>query len=197
MMIDEELFLTFSKVISECSSLEECKRFANSLSYNKFKSKHWLVENIAKNHSPKNTLILGSWYQMFIPYYLGGEYTFVDTDSSVCHLNKVIQDQLYPDLKITQMSIDAKDYLSIIPNNKYDLIINTSCEHMDFDMEELVCEGPLYALQSNDYFEIEEHINCKKSLKEFKLSTGLNNILYSGEMKMEKYTRYMVIGYLK
>jgi hypothetical protein len=49
-------------------------------------------------------------------------------------------------------------------------------------------------LQSNNYLKGNGHINCVHSEEEFVKQTGLSNIIYSGELKMSMYTRYMVIG---
>ena len=82
--------------------------------------------------------------------------------------------------------------------DKPNTIINTSCEHIEnfTDWFNLIPAGKLVALQSNDYFEINDHINCVNSLDEFKQQTPLSNIIYEGELKLEKYTRYMIIGYI-
>ena len=76
--------------------------------------------------------------------------------------------------------------------------INTSCEHIEnfTDWFKLLLPGKLVALQSNNYFEIEDHVNCVNSLDEFKQQALLSNIIYEGELELEKYTRYMLIGYV-
>ncbi|MBF83636.1 MAG: hypothetical protein CL489_04085 [Acidobacteria bacterium] len=76
-------------------------------------------------------------------------------------------------------------------------IINTSCEHIkNFDdWFNLIPADKLVALQSNDYFEIQDHVNCVNSLDEFKQQAPLSNIIYEGKLELEKYTRYMIIGY--
>tara|TARA_B100000959_G_scaffold114569_1_gene120780 strand:- start:6157 stop:7731 length:1575 start_codon:yes stop_codon:yes gene_type:complete len=82
--------------------------------------------------------------------------------------------------------------------DKPNTIINTSCEHIEnfTDWFNLIPAGKLVALQSNNYFEIQDHVNCVNSLDEFKQQTPLSNIIYEGELKLEKYTRYMIIGYI-
>ena len=50
-------------------------------------------------------------------------------------------------------------------------------------------------LQSNNYFEIDEHVNCSESLDAFAKQTPMSQVLYQGELELEKYTRYMRIGY--
>ena len=50
------------------------------------------------------------------------------------------------------------------------------------------------ALQSNDYFDIEGHVNCVKSAAELAEQYKVKEIHYQGSMTFDKYTRYMVIG---
>ena len=76
-------------------------------------------------------------------------------------------------------------------------IINTSCEHIkNFDSwYTKIPQGILCILQTNDYFEIEDHINCSKSLDNFAEATPMSNVLFEGELPLEKYNRFMRIGY--
>lgn len=81
-----------------------------------------------------------------------------------------------------------------------DVIINTSCEHITQDQYDLWLSGmphdSLIVLQSNNY-EIPEHIRIANDLEEFKLQSGLDNILYAGELKLPLYNRFMIIGTAK
>jgi hypothetical protein len=78
-----------------------------------------------------------------------------------------------------------------------DVVINTSCEHITQDQYDLWLSGmphnTLFVLQSNNY-EIPEHIRTAKNLDEFKKQSGLENILYAGELNLPKYCRFMIIG---
>ena len=78
-----------------------------------------------------------------------------------------------------------------------DTIINTSCEHIENFSEwyTKIPRGKIVILQSNNYFEVEEHVNCVNSIEEFKTQSPMQNILYSGELELDKYTRFMLIGY--
>ena len=49
-------------------------------------------------------------------------------------------------------------------------------------------------LQSNDYKELPEHINCVNDVNHFKLIAPMTNYLYTGDLPLGKYTRYMLIG---
>lgn len=82
-------------------------------------------------------------------------------------------------------------------NDSPDTIINTSCEHIEnfLDWYNLIPDGKLVILQSNDYFEVEEHLNCSKNLAEFSSSCPMKQTLFEGELFLPKYTRFMKIGY--
>ena len=78
-----------------------------------------------------------------------------------------------------------------------DTIINTSCEHIP-NFEEWyakIPDGKLVVLQSNNYYEVEEHVNCVKDIKEFGNMARMTGPLYAGELELPKYKRFMIIGY--
>jgi len=78
-----------------------------------------------------------------------------------------------------------------------DTIINTSCEHIE-NFAEWYAKIPintLVVLQSNNYYEVEEHVNCVKNIKEFGNMAPMTGPLYAGELELPKYKRFMLIGY--
>jgi len=91
---------------------------------------------------------------------------------------------------------DIADYKEHHLKN-YDVLICTSCEHIDDLLINSFLskkrKDSLVVLQSNNFIGIEDHINCKKSLKDFKNSINLN-VQYEGTKSFEKYDRYMIIG---
>ena len=82
-------------------------------------------------------------------------------------------------------------------DEKINMVINTSCEHIEkfTDWFKFIPKDKLVALQTNNYFELQEHVNCVKDINEFKQQAPLSNIIYEGELELEKYTRFMLIGY--
>ena len=78
-----------------------------------------------------------------------------------------------------------------------DTIINTSCEHIPNFKEwySKIPDGKLVVLQSNNYYEVEEHVNCVKDIKEFSTMAPIKDLLYNGELELPKYKRFMLIGY--
>ena len=79
-----------------------------------------------------------------------------------------------------------------------DIIVNTSCEHITQDQYELWLAGlphsSLLVLQSNNY-NIPEHVRTAIDLEEFKTQCNID-ILWSGELVLPLYTRWMIIGTL-
>jgi hypothetical protein len=79
------------------------------------------------------------------------------------------------------------------------LIINTSSEHME-DIVKMkkyyknYPEYPILAVQSNNYFKLEEHINCVNDEEELVRKNSIKNIFYVGKNKLPLYNRFMVIG---
>jgi hypothetical protein len=78
-----------------------------------------------------------------------------------------------------------------------DTIINTSCEHIENFKQwyDKIPDGKLLILQANDFLEVEEHSNCYESISEFGIATPMSVVLFEGELQLEKYKRFMRIGY--
>lgn len=76
-------------------------------------------------------------------------------------------------------------------------IINTSTEHIENfqDWYNKIIPGQLVVLQNNNYFEIDEHVNCSETLEEFSKKVPMSNVLYEGELDLIQYKRFMKIGY--
>ena len=54
-------------------------------------------------------------------------------------------------------------------------------------------EGAKIILQSNNYSELEEHVNCSETLDEFVKKSKLN-VEVAKELELTKYKRFMIIG---
>lgn len=74
------------------------------------------------------------------------------------------------------------------------LVINTSCEHMDETWFERLPLDTLVCLQTNDYFSNSQHINCVKNVKEAKKKYPMRTVYYEGELDTKLYNRFMLIG---
>ena len=175
----------------------------NSVNKNQFQSKQWLVDEIKPflSDTLENIYIAGAWYgilgimlrQIIDPT---SKITMCDTDPecekiglSLCG-HEIYKHNYFK----TDDTVD--NYLNTFDN--FDVLINTSCEHMPKEDVRLMIglkkKNTLVCLQSNDYHEIDSHINTSNSLEEFLEYINLDEILYSGINKTDKYDRYMVIG---
>ena len=180
---------------------------ANSINDNQVKNKQWLVSHVVSyiNNTLSNqkevplkfklkdtpsVLVLAGWYG------LGG---WLLTEQIPCHVTVVDKDPecakigkaLYPNLLHKTADLNNFDVLG------YDIIICTSCEHITDDEINSVLskkdKSTVVFLQSNNYNEIKDHINCKKSVDDFANSLTLSSYK-KYTLTLDKYERFMVIG---
>ena len=185
---------TILKVIGEVGSIKQVKSIINSINDNQEQSKNWLVEKSIEYFTffdkPKICIaagLYGSLADILKAHIDKGVLSF-DKDSQC----KAIGQKLYKDVTFATAEIEYFNFRS------YDIVICTSCEHLKQkvvdDMLEKIKKGALAILQSNNYFEVEDHINCHNSVEEFKKTLKLEKILYKGTLKLENCDRYMVVG---
>jgi hypothetical protein len=187
------------------------------LSQGQIKSKKWLVDELVKLDLELGTVFLcAGWYATLAtmlfesPIKIDKIRSF-DIDPSCVSIaevfNKpwVLQDWKFKSCtnNILDINYDFYTYnvarsngtlceLSDNPNT----IINTSCEHIEnFDeWYNLIPKNKIVILQTNNYVEIEDHVNCSTNLEEFRIQSPMSTILFEGELVLDKYTRYMRIG---
>lgn len=169
--------------------------FVESFRPNQIKCKKWLVEEICNfKMSWNRVLVLGSWnsvllYELFSVYGDVMWFDFVDTDQDA-HDDRNIYFELNNMQKnYNSINMDATEFSD---HQSYDLIINTSCEHMA-DIPAVY--GPTYALQSNNYTSVADHVNCVSSSEQLADQCNITRKLFSGKLDIGPYERYMVIGY--
>ena len=182
------------QVIDSVTSDKQVKSIINSLNDNQEKSKNWLIEKSKEYFTffdnPKVCIAAG-WYGSLadkLKTYLDDGVITFDKDPQC----QVIGKKLYKDVTFATAEIESFNF------GTYDIVICTSCEHLEQkvidDMLEKVRKGALVILQSNNYFAIEDHINCHNSVKEFNQTLHLEKIMYNGTLPLGKFDRYMVIG---
>ena len=172
----------------------------DSYSPNQFKSKERLIDLIKNlNMEFQDIVILGCWYgSILIPSLKQSKrITAIDIDPTTISIAK---NRLFSHYKnvdwITSDVFDNNRYGRIKNTN---LIINTACEHMK-PMKELkpLRESKSYfAFQSNDMVDIEGHINCVKTIEDFKKQLPDNaKVLIEDEIKDDRGIRFTLIGQL-
>jgi hypothetical protein len=80
-----------------------------------------------------------------------------------------------------------------------DLVINTSAEHMTEEwFHQLrfkqLASDPIVAIQSNNLFDLPEHVNCVHSVDHMMKKFPMREVLFAGELQLKGYKRVMLIG---
>lgn len=169
--------------------------------------KKWLVEELCQVCGAElgSVHIQAGWYGLLGAILLADarlkidRLTVIDADPSC---EEVAQSLNATHVKSGRFTFHCADIYDIDYNRPPaglgvpDLLVNTACEHLErFDawLSRLPA-GQLVALQSNNYFAIPEHVNSVESLDAFTVQSGLGEVLFAGELVLEKYTRFMLIG---
>ena len=172
------------------------------------KSKEWLIDTLVHVIHPETNKIMnfpvsvdihGGWvgtlasmlFQSSIPI---KNIRSIDIDP-VCEPIAVTMNKGEEmDGKFTAMTADMCSVFS-----DADIIINTSCEHITQEQYNVwlknVRQSSILVLQSNNY-SIPEHVRIAENLEDFKNQCQLRDILWSGELDLPLYKRFMVIGYV-
>lgn len=178
------------RVLDTLDNLDEIKSVLNSVNDNQMLSKtecaKAIQDYISMNPNSK-VVIAAGWFGFLGSLLEDCEVTIFDQDPKCRRIGR----KLYPHLKHITTSMEEFDPSS------YGTIICTACEHVTDETLNNFIEkrgyGSIVCLQSNDYFEISDHINCKQTLQDFIDSVNLD-VIESKIIKTPKYNRFMIIG---
>ena len=199
-------------------SVNETEIWEDCFARGQLQSKQWIVTELEKLEVELGTVFLcAGWYATLATMLFESDINVdnvrsFDFDPSCVSIAKVfnkpwlrddwkfqasIADILDIDYNSHTFSVTRSDGTLCEMTNSPDTIINTSCEHIaDFDKwYNSIPSDKLVILQSNNYFEVDEHVNCVVDQDEFDKMAPMSNVLYTGELELEKYTRFMRIGY--
>jgi hypothetical protein len=161
------------------------------------KSKEWLIANLRKNVNKFVSIdIHGGWVGVLASM-------LFQSDVPVLNIRSIDIDPACEPIAINMNKMEemvgkfravTADMCAI--RSDADVIINTSCEHITQDQYDLWLSGmpnnSLLVLQSNNY-NIPEHVRTATNLKEFESQCDIK-VLWSGELELPLYKRFMVIG---
>lgn len=209
----ENTFLkNLSRTIQEYPSIVE----EDFLSAGQVHSKRWLVTELKKLSLELGLIYLTpGWYGLLAQFLSEESFKFTgirsfDRDLKAVEVSEWLNRNLFVDgwkfkatcLNILHINYERHDYVTLKDgfkssrqNESPDTIINTACEHLDYQKWlDLIPAGKLVVLQNNDFLEGKDHTHCVSSLEDFVEKCGLSEIYYSGVLNLNIYNRYMLIG---
>jgi hypothetical protein len=161
------------------------------------KSKEWLIENLRPYITKDVTIdIHGGWvgvlasmlFQSGLPVI---KIRSIDIDHHVQDTANMMNKGEEIQGKFTALLANMCDIAS-----DYDVIINTSCEHISQEQYDRwlakQSQNSIIVAQSNNYA-IDEHIRLARDLDQFVEQSQLD-VFCAGELALPLYTRYMIIG---
>jgi len=187
----------------------------HAFSENQFASKTWLADKVHETLGGRfgTVYVLGGWYGVLgaillnDPRFRIGRVLSFDIDPQCAPVAEHLNAEHVAAGRFRAITADActLDYRSFDagpgdggPENGAvaNLVVNTSCEHMPSAEAWYgrLPAGISQALQSNDYFDCDEHVNCIADLAAFKRQAPMTEVLYEGALQRKRYSRFMLIG---
>lgn len=184
------------------------------------KSKLWLMEelrNVVSGNELGTVVLYGGWYatiaHFFFKFFSPSKLYSIDLDPSTVEIadNFNIRQGEQNNWQFKAFSYDVNDISYnadkkfVIPADKNTIgatqltikptvIVNTSCEHMNDDWFYNLPDGQFVILQTNNYFENEQHTNCVNGINEALAKYKFSEVYFSGELDTQLYKRFMIIG---
>jgi hypothetical protein len=165
-------------------------------------SKTWLIEHLEKSSRITNASIVihGGWNGVLSSMLFNSaigikKIISIDVDPKCAEIANTINKRQEMEGKFKAITVNMCDY---VYEETPDIVINTSCEHISKEQYTRwltnIPRSSKIILQSNNYFELEEHINCVETLEQFKQQSNLKYIISAEELELPMYKRFMIIG---
>lgn len=180
-----------------------------AFSHGQLQSKLWLCDELEPHISKlANPLIIGSWYNV-LGFLLLARHpekynliTGIDKNQDAIDIADQINNgwMIGDDKKVRNICKDI-DNLDSSRFQIYDVVINTSCEHMSVDWYNKTSTDQLLCLQTCNLVTTDPNwniINPSPTMNDFKSKYPMSQILFEGMKVFDYghlvYTRYMLIG---
>ena len=179
--------------------LYRIKDLSHSMDHKHWVSKRHLAEKFYElyNHEAGKLLVLGGWYGM-MAYQLRRMWTQAKMNIESTDMDPMCQEfgyELFHDYDIAFSTLNISDSFII---TQYTGIVNTSCEHME---QKDICsiierknKDCWVAFQSNNYTDLDSHVNCYPSAELFAESLNLEWYADIDTLDLGDFQRYTVIG---
>lgn len=212
----------FRSIMSYLKLNLDSSALKDAFSRGQIKSKIWLVQELSNlNVEYHNVLVMAGWfgqlkniYKQQLNYH---KMRILELDRSACETSDYVfnLDGLTEHkvksvcADINTLTLHKNGYEWPVENFKEstsyaekflpDLVINTSAEHMtEAWFHQLrfkqIASDPIVAIQSNNLFDIPEHVNCVHSVDHMMKKFPMREVLFAGELQLKGYKRVMLIG---
>ena len=177
---------------------------AHALNYNQTASKKWLANALHETLGGDlgTVHVLGGWYGILGAMLLHDQrfairrLVSIDIEAACKPVAESLNRANAGSGRFQAMTADMHD-MDYTGSGAPDLIINTSCEHLErfADWYATLPAGMVLVLQSNDFFACTpHHVNCVADLAAFKAQAPMAEVLFAGALDTKNYTRFMLIG---
>ena len=179
--------------------LYRIKDLSHSMDHNHWVGKRHLAEKFYDlyNHEAGKLLVLGGWYGM-MAYQLRRMWTQSKMNIESTDMDPMCEEfgyEIFGDYDIAFSTLNISDSFII---TQYTGIVNTSCEHME---QKDICsiierknKDCWVAFQSNNYTDLDSHVNCYPSAELFAESLNLDWYADIDTLDLGDFQRYTVIG---
>jgi hypothetical protein len=168
------------------------------------RSKEWLIQNLhpytPTDRTKLNIVIHGGWNGVLASMLFNSGLDIarienIDIDSETAGPASDICKRQEMEGRFLQVIQDMEHY---IYSKTPDIVINTSTEHIDQDkynrwLKNIPNES-LIVLQSNNYYDLPEHIRCFNTVEDFAAHSGLSTVLKKATLELPMYNRFLLIG---
>jgi len=179
--------------------LYRIKDIVHSVDKNHWESKKWLADKLFDlyNHDAGKFYVAGGWYGM-MAYQLRQKWAGEEMNIVSADCDPMCEDyawELFGEYDIDFRTVDVNEEQDL---SQYSAIINTSCEHME--QEDLLSiierkdRQAWVAFQTNNYVDLNSHINCWPTAQLFAKSLKLNWVASVETLQLKDFNRFMVIG---
>jgi hypothetical protein len=162
-------------------------------------SKTWLIDTCSSltDFRPEYIYVCGGWYgllsAMLLDKFLPKHVTSIDLDPECKEIALAFNSYNHRQGRFTALHYDMFDVDYIAA----DVIINTSFEHILPENWQGLIKNyttPLYIIQSNNYLDPEDHINCVECVDALGEQLKFKTTYFKGTLETPLYKRFMVVG---
>ena len=177
------------------------KDLIHSVDTNHWKSKQWLVDEFYKlyDHDQGSFYVGGGWYGL-LSYLIRDKWPDENLNITSGDIDPRCEEFGWKLYHSSDINFVTEDMISS-DLHEYSAIISTSCEHVEPDVLEKFIKSKnndaWVVLQSNNYEELDSHINCQPDVMTFaKWVEPLlsERVYFAGTLKLGDFDRFMVIG---